>query len=615
MRFFRLIIGAIFLALTAISSAQKPINGPWLWLFSPLEESQTGKNNDIDMDQISNLSQGKLTEKMVSQNGVGEGDSIGLQVWKTASIPNPQHPNNIGLIAKKIGIDSPQFENQRTNSLDMNTVDLDNFSAYAFAKIVSDSNQPKVSIRVGSDDAIKVWLNGEVVHKNMVLRSSYGFQDVFEINLHAGDNNLLIKVLEVAGDWSLNVGIQAKFTIGNNLYRPITEIDSLKWFDPTSLVEMGNIDQAIYNYERLIESNFISSSNFGIELFNLTNLYQQKNLEKEGIKFLESIVNKRGKSTLVWSHLIKLNQAINDQQKIAAIQNSLIADFDPTDFDAGMAYGQILMETETFDQATLVYEKLFVNFPDRPYMLWDLQHAYRQSGGTEKAIEGFEKLLESHPNHTELLSQIIQLYRETNNQQKITNLRNRLLSNFNAQDPDVSDPERGVLYGELLSEDGRHQEAQKIYEALVEADPNNIYIKQNLIQSYRSTNQDKKVKDLLDRMLDGIRNDSYKNNPSLIAFCVEIMIDFEEFEEAQTQIEKLLDVWPDQPGPMELMAKLHDGMGETDKADEYRIMSDPGQKLVGLTAADFQLEDLDGNQVSLSQFEGHPVILNFWATW
>ena len=66
---------------------------------------------------------------------------------------------------------------------------------------------------------------------------------------------------------------------------------------------------------------------------------------------------------------------------------------------------------------------------------------------------------------------------------------------------------------------------------------------------------------------------------------------------------------------MELMAKLHDGMGETDKADEYRIMSDPGQKLVGLTAANFQLKDLDGNQVSLSQFKGRPVILNFWATW
>lgn len=32
-------------------------------------------------------------------------------------------------------------------------------------------------------------------------------------------------------------------------------------------------------------------------------------------------------------------------------------------------------------------------------------------------------------------------------------------------------------------------------------------------------------------------------------------------------------------------------------------------------AADFTLNDLDGNKVSLSDFRGRPVVLNFWATW
>ena len=313
--------------------------------------------------------------------------------------------------------------------------------------------------------------------------------------------------------------------------------------------------------------------------------------------------------------MIQSYRATDDQQKITTIQDSLLADFNPQDFDAGMSYGQILMETEMFDQATSVYEKLFTNFPDRPYMLWDLQHAYQQSGGTEKAIEGFENLLESHPNHTELLSQIIQLYRETNNPQKIITIRDRLLSDFNPQDFDVTNTDRGILYGELLSEDGRHQEAQKIYEALVEAHPNEIFFKQHLIQSYRFSNQTERVKSVLDQMLAQIGKGSDKDNPSLVAFCVEILIDLEKFEEARARIEKLSDVWPEHPGPMELMAKLYDAMGQTDKANEYRVMSDPGQKLVGLTAANFQLADLDGNQVSLSQFVGQPVILNFWATW
>jgi peroxiredoxin len=32
-------------------------------------------------------------------------------------------------------------------------------------------------------------------------------------------------------------------------------------------------------------------------------------------------------------------------------------------------------------------------------------------------------------------------------------------------------------------------------------------------------------------------------------------------------------------------------------------------------APDFTLTDLDGNRVSLSQFRGKPVVINFWATW
>ncbi|KPK04657.1 MAG: hypothetical protein AMJ56_17050 [Anaerolineae bacterium SG8_19] len=37
--------------------------------------------------------------------------------------------------------------------------------------------------------------------------------------------------------------------------------------------------------------------------------------------------------------------------------------------------------------------------------------------------------------------------------------------------------------------------------------------------------------------------------------------------------------------------------------------------LVGDQAYDFTLSDLDGNPVSLANFRGQPVIVNFWATW
>ena len=41
----------------------------------------------------------------------------------------------------------------------------------------------------------------------------------------------------------------------------------------------------------------------------------------------------------------------------------------------------------------------------------------------------------------------------------------------------------------------------------------------------------------------------------------------------------------------------------------------PIEPLIGNSAPDFSLEDLNGKNVSLSSFRGKPVLLNFWASW
>ena len=65
-----------------------------------------------------------------------------------------------------------------------------------------------MTMQVGSDDTIKVWLNGEVVHNKPVNRASFGFQDEFKVDLKTGDNLLLVKVSEATIDWSMFVGIE-----------------------------------------------------------------------------------------------------------------------------------------------------------------------------------------------------------------------------------------------------------------------------------------------------------------------------------------------------------------------------------------------------------------------
>lgn len=41
----------------------------------------------------------------------------------------------------------------------------------------------------------------------------------------------------------------------------------------------------------------------------------------------------------------------------------------------------------------------------------------------------------------------------------------------------------------------------------------------------------------------------------------------------------------------------------------------PSSPFVGKQAPDFTLPTLDGKEVNLSQFQGQPVLINFWATW
>jgi len=77
-----------------------------------------------------------------------------------------------------------------------------NRAAYLRTKAWSDRQQ-KVRLELGSDDGIKVWLNGEVVHANNVIRPAGPGQDEVEVTLKRGWNRLLVKVTQGAGEWAV----------------------------------------------------------------------------------------------------------------------------------------------------------------------------------------------------------------------------------------------------------------------------------------------------------------------------------------------------------------------------------------------------------------------------
>ncbi len=89
-----------------------------------------------------------------------------------------------------------------------NTIDLKAASgggdfaiAYAWAEI--DMPAPaKCVLGIGSDDAVKVWLNGKLIHEHWIARPTQADDDIFPAQLKAGKNSLLMKVQNIQGDWS-----------------------------------------------------------------------------------------------------------------------------------------------------------------------------------------------------------------------------------------------------------------------------------------------------------------------------------------------------------------------------------------------------------------------------
>ena len=187
--------------MTHIADAQDVIRGPWLWMIAPTEANQGGQASN-DIDSLAVASNDDVTEEMVAANGANEGDMVGDYAWTLGTLPE-NGDTNVMLV--ELGV---------TEVADFNDV-----SSYSVITLESATAQSAVTLGVSSDDSIKVWLNGEVVHNNPVNRGRGGapadidgYQDKIEVNLVAGANLLMVKVSERGGGWGQFVGIDAELS-------------------------------------------------------------------------------------------------------------------------------------------------------------------------------------------------------------------------------------------------------------------------------------------------------------------------------------------------------------------------------------------------------------------
>jgi hypothetical protein len=78
--------------------------------------------------------------------------------------------------------------------------------AYGLAYVHSPDDRD-ATLLVGSDDGVRVWINGEIVHTNPIYRAAEPDLDRVPIRLKKGWNKVLVKDLQGAGGWGFYVRI------------------------------------------------------------------------------------------------------------------------------------------------------------------------------------------------------------------------------------------------------------------------------------------------------------------------------------------------------------------------------------------------------------------------
>ena len=144
------------------------IEGPWLWVVLPDKATEL----DSGADLLAQASGGMVTETEIATHGATEGGSVGTDVWISYQLP-PEGHNNIEDMLKRYIIDG---------------------IVYGVISLYSPQEQETI-MYVGSDRAVKIWLNGVLVYKNFRRGESKDYMDFYPVTLQEGRNVLLIAVV------------------------------------------------------------------------------------------------------------------------------------------------------------------------------------------------------------------------------------------------------------------------------------------------------------------------------------------------------------------------------------------------------------------------------------
>ena len=96
---------------------------------------------------------------------------------------------------------------------------------------------------------------------------------------------------------------------------------------------------------------------------------------------------------------------------------------------------------------------------------------------------------------------------------------------------------------------------------------------------------------------------------------LEVLAEAELYDDLLEIFKAAEQQYPEEQPILARLAYIYEKLGNTELAEVYERKSDPKYKLWGKLVPDFSATDLDGNPISLQDYRGKVVLLDFWAVW
>ena len=138
-----------------------------------------------------------------------------------------------------------------------------------------------------------------------------------------------------------------------------------------------------------------------------------------------------------------------------------------------------------------------------------------------------------------------------------------------------------------------------------------FYVYRSLARLYIEVGREKDAENLANHFKSTMNPDDLQAH-----FALGAMLEIaNQHQEVLKVFEKLEERYPDDRDVLDELVRIHERLGNTELAEEYRKKADPMSELIGKVVPNFSATDLDGKPISLQDYRGKVVLLDFWAVW